>query len=166
MHSGFEALYREQYAGVLRYVDRRLGGTGAEDIAASTFELALRKLPERHPHPVGWLFRTAENLVKAEVRRRERERRALRDAEVIGPPVAEDPAVDTLRGILHSLPRGHRDVLQLTYWDGLGAADAGVVLGCSEQAVWKRISRAKKAIRDAWPRDRDATTWEEAMTRA
>lgn len=166
MHARFEALYRENYAGVLRFVNRRLGGTGGEDVTASTFELALRKLPDRHPHPVGWLFRAADNLVKADLRRRERERLAVRDAEVLGPPAADDPDVGILLDILSSLPRGHRDVLQLTYWDGLAAADVGVALGCSEQAVWKRISRAKAAVRAAWPAETDDMMWTEAMSRA
>lgn len=165
MQDGFEALYRAQYAAVRRFAARRLGGADGDDIVAATFELAYRKLSDRHPHPVGWLFRTAGNLVKAELRRQSRERRATQDAAVLG-DAGEDPDLGILRSILDTLSPVHRDVLALTYWDGLAAADVAVVLGCSEQAVWKRISRAREEIRRAWPQDRDVSSWEEAMTHA
>lgn len=155
MRDGFEALYRAHYEAVHRFVTRRLAGS-ADDIVASTFELAYRKLRGDHPHPVGWLIRTAANLVKAELRRQERERRALRDADVLRAAHDEgDVDLDTLGSLLERMPRTHREVLQLTYWDELSAADAAVVLGCSEQAVWKRLSRAKAALRAAWPAEND-----------
>lgn len=164
MQDGFEALYRAQYAAVRRFVNRRMND--GDEVVDATFELAYRALPDRHPHPVGWLFRTAGNLVKAELRRRDREHRAVQDAATLTVVGGEDADIGILHGILRSLPRAHREVLQLTYWDGLAAADVGVALGCSEQAVWKRISRAKAAIRAAWPEDVDDLTWEEAMSRA
>lgn len=156
MRDGFEALYRAHYEAVHRFVNRRLAGS-TDDIVASTFELAYRKLPAAHPHPVGWLIRTAGNLVKAELRRQERERRALRDADLVraAPGDGRDD-LDTLGRLLERMPPAHREVLQLTYWDGLSAAEAAVVLGCSEQAVWKRLSRAKAALRAAWPTERDS----------
>lgn len=155
MRDGFEALYRAHFEAVHRFVNRRLAGS-ADDIVASTFELAYRKLQADHPHPVGWLIRTAANLVKAELRRQERERRALRDADVLRATSDEGGDLDTLGRLLERMPRTHREVLQLTYWDELSAADAAVVLGCSEQAVWKRLSRAKAALRAAWPGESDS----------
>lgn len=165
MHEGFEALYREHYAALRRYADRGVGSATADDIVASTFELAYVKLPPEHPHPVGWLFRTAANLMKAEVRHREKERRAMRDAEVIGATDDPDADLDILRAAMERMPQAQRTILQLTYWDGLSAAESAVVLGCSEQAVWKRISRAKAALRDAWPRTMTMTR-KEALTSA
>lgn len=155
MRDGFEALYRAHYEAVHRFVNRRLSGS-ADDIVASTFELAYRKLPTAHPHPVGWLIRTAGNLVKAELRRQDRERRALRDVDLMRAAPGDGGDLDTLGHLLERMSRAHREVLQLTYWDGLSAAEAGVVLGCSEQAVWKRLSRAKAALRAAWPTESDS----------
>ncbi|WP_127819615.1 RNA polymerase sigma factor [Microbacterium sp. CPCC 204701] len=155
MRDGFEALYRAHYKAVHRFVNRRLAAS-ADDIVASTFELAYRKLPADHPQPVGWLIRTAANLVKAELRRHERERRALRDAELMRTAPGDGGDLDTLGSLLARMTPAHREVLQLTYWDGLGAAEAAVVLGCSEQAVWKRLSRAKAALRAAWPTESDS----------
>jgi len=165
MRDGFDVLYREQYAAVARFVRRQVGESAAEDVVASTFELAYAKLRDDHPHPVGWLFQTARNLMKAELRRRERERRALRDASVLAVRDAGDHDIETVRALLEALPPRHREVLQLTYWDRLAASDVGVVLGCSEQAVWKRISRAKTALRSAWTSN-GSTSWEETLTDA
>jgi len=39
------------------------------------------------------------------------------------------------------------EVLRLTYWEELSAAEVAEVLGSSEQATWKRISRAKQSLR-------------------
>ena len=165
MRDGFEALYRAQYGAVHRFVTRRLSGAGVDDIVASTFELAWQKLPDDHPQQVGWLIRTAGNLVKTELRRQARERRALRDVDLIEDHRGDDGALDTLERLLRQLPAAQREILQLTYWDGLTAAEVAVVLGCSEQAVWKRVSRAKAALRAAWPTD-PPTDREEAETYA
>ena len=166
MREGFEELFRSHHSDVRRFVVRLVGASAADDIVASTFELALRKLPPRHPHPVGWLFRAADNLCKAELRRQTRERRAARDSAVIahGSTDADDDRVGVLLRLLATLPSAQREVLQLTYWDRLSAADAGVVLACSERAVWKRISRAKAALRASWPAPDDGDAWEEMVT--
>ncbi|QKJ20960.1 RNA polymerase sigma factor [Microbacterium hominis] len=166
MRDGFEELFRSHHAAVRRFATRRVGAAAADDIVASTFELALHRLPARHPHPTGWLFRAADNLCKAEVTRQAREIRMLRDAGVIADTEvdAADSDVDVLLRLLEMLPAAQREVLQLTYWDRLSAADVGVVLGCSVPAVWKRISRAKAMLRAAWPAPDDRDTWEEMVT--
>lgn len=166
MRAGFDELFRSQHPEIRRFVVRMVGSATADDIVASTFELALAKLPPHHPHPVGWLFRTAANLCKAESRRQAREHRAVRDAGLIADRAAgaEDADLEVLLRLLAALPAGQREVLELTYWDQLSAADVGVVLGCSERAAWKRISRAKAAIRAAWPAPGVRDTWEEMVT--
>ena len=164
MRDGFEELFRSHRSDIERFVVRRVGAAAADDIVASTFELALRKLPQRHAHPVGWLFRTADNLCKAELRRQVRENRAMQDAGLIAAPGGDDGDIEVLLQLLAKLPTVQRDVLQLTYWDRLSAADVGVVLGCSERAVWKRISRAKAALRAAWPAPGDSDPWDQMVT--
>jgi RNA polymerase sigma-70 factor (ECF subfamily) len=162
-----ELLFREHWTLVRRFAARRVGEASADDLAASVFELAHRKMPNNHPHPVGWLFRAAENLARAQLRGAERYRRAVEDlghqaasGTVSGP---DDEAI--LRSLLDQLPPRYRDVLQLTYWDGLSAADIGIVVGASVPAVWKRISRAKALLRASWPDPDEAQlTWEEMVT--
>lgn len=150
MAHDINSLYREQSVALTRYVARLVGPDLADDIVSSTFVLAHSKLLRDHPQPAGWLFRTARLLMKTELRRVDRERRAQRDAMVLAVPNESDDDVEVVVELLEALPVKHREVLQLTYWDLLTAAEVGVVLGCSETAAWKRISRAKSALRSSW----------------
>ena len=45
-----------------------------------------------------------------------------------------------------------REALRLTFWEQVSAAEVAIVLECSEQAAWKRISRAKAALRASMQR--------------
>lgn len=163
MRDAFDELYRTHHETVRRFVRRQVI-SNADDLVAETFAIAFDRLPQDHPHPVGWLIVTAKNLIRAERRRAEREQRALREAEVLARVARQvDPEVHLLRLAVLDLPAHHREVLQLTYWDNLPAADAAVVLGCSEQAVWKRISRAKAALRSAWTLRQSNELWEEVL---
>ena len=147
----FTALYHQARGPLRRYVRRRVSTIEQmEDVCADVFELAYRKLPVDHPHPLGWLVRAAGILIAQTVRLSERERVALRDHVVVYSSEA-DPRLLELDSAWSTLSERHREVLRLTIWDGLSAAEAAVVLGCSEQAAWQRVSRARAALRAAWP---------------
>lgn len=163
MRADLDELYRIHHAELRRFAARHLGDAGADDIVAATFELAMRKLPEGHPHPLGWLFRSATNLIKNYLRSSRRELSALRDAAVLGQAgeASQFNDVDAIPALLNRLPPRHSEVLRLAYWDRLPAADVGVVLGCSERAVWKRVSRAKAALKSLWAALDASETWEE-----
>ncbi|HEY6761705.1 MAG TPA: sigma factor-like helix-turn-helix DNA-binding protein, partial [Baekduia sp.] len=47
---------------------------------------------------------------------------------------------------LAALRPADRDVLMLTAWEGLDAARAAVVLGCSPEAVHTRLHRARTRL--------------------
>lgn len=148
----FTALYHQTRGTVRRFVRRRVtSAEQMEDICADVFELAYRKLPADHPHPVGWLIRTAGILIAKTARLTERERVALRDHVVVYGDEVDDPRLRELDSAWAALPERHREVLRLTIWDGLSAAEAAIVLGCTEQAAWQRVSRARAALRAAWP---------------
>lgn len=166
MRSDVDMLFRTHHDALLRFVHRQIG-EGADDIVSATFVLAHTDLPARHPEPVGWLFRTARNLALAELRRSRRELMAARDAFTLTDTSSDALSdIEIARVLIGRPPDGHREVLQLTYWDRLTAAQAGVVLGCSERAVWKRISRAKAALRVAWVRAHAADDWESVIENA
>lgn len=152
------ALFRENQSDLVRYA-RRLAGDSAEDLVSSAFEVAVRKMPSRHPHPVGWLFRTVKYLALAEMRRREHERVVQRDHAVIHAAADDHTDEGHLRSLINQLSSPDQEVIQLTYWDELPAAEVSVILGCSEAAVWKRLSRAKARLRKAWEaRQEDPTS--------
>ncbi|MEV4688234.1 RNA polymerase sigma factor [Microbacterium sp. LWH3-1.2] len=155
----FAEFYREHRRTVWRFVRRRVDDESAcDDICAEVFELAYRKLDPSHPNPAGWLILTATHIIQANSRRRRREFQAFRDHAVLHTSADwQDPRLEQLAEAWQRLPHRHQQVLQLLIWDQLSAADAAVVLRCSEQSVWKRASRARQALRDVWPTETDDT---------
>jgi len=83
--AGFAGVYERFFADIHRYIAGRLGPDVADDIAADTFVIALRKYGsfDAGRGPVrGWLFGIATNLVAQHQRAEQRRYRALRRAGV------------------------------------------------------------------------------------
>ena len=139
----FSAYYREHYPVVARYIERRLDDTEtARELAADVFRVVWQKqraLPQR-----SWLMVTARNLLGNEYRRRGRQR-ALVERAAANVPVAASGDTDLVNALLDGLDEKHREVLRLAYWDELSGAEMAALLGCSVNAVWLRLSRARAA---------------------
>ncbi|MFJ3145706.1 RNA polymerase sigma factor [Streptomyces halstedii] len=95
----------------------------------------------------GWLYTTARNLLsnhyRATARLGELHRRVADDSYRSTSSEEQHAVLD----VLDRLSAPHREVLLLSYWDGLSAAEVGEVLGCTGPAVWVRLHRARKAFR-------------------
>lgn len=143
----FEEFYRSNYTSVLRYVERRIDPDRAADVCAECFAVAWKKYADEQTRTLPWLYKTAHNLVGNAYRKRARQQKLLArlqsEARLDTP---SDTGVE-LHHALASISANDREALLLTYWEGLNAREVGQVLGCSEQAAWKRISRAKKSLR-------------------
>jgi RNA polymerase sigma-70 factor (ECF subfamily) len=108
-----------------------------------------------------WLFATARNLLANHWRRVATNER-LRDVivgnisrqrwpgGVAGPEGEGDAAADRVALALADLPEQHREILMAHYWDGLVGAEIAALLGCSQPAVWMRLTRARAAFRLAF----------------
>ncbi|WP_166878028.1 RNA polymerase sigma factor [Salinibacterium sp. ZJ450] len=148
--AAFEALFAEHHPAVLRYIGRRVDQREqARELAMDCFEVAWKRFDPQHPFGLPWLLRTAHNIVGDSYRRRDRERVGLAhlaDIERLGPETGSHDHVE-LSVAMDLLPEPDREVLMLVYWDGLSAADAAQVIGCRVPAVWKRLSRARDALR-------------------
>ncbi|MFD7893987.1 RNA polymerase sigma factor [Streptomyces sp. NPDC059743] len=147
----FTAMYVREHPRVSAYVHRRLGDrSAAEELAAEVFRTAWERMAAGHETSSGWLFVTARNLLGNHYRKSARLtelHRRITDELHRAPASGQDTAVlDTL----DRLPDRHRDVLMLSYWDGLSAAEMSEVLGCGVPAVWVRLHRARKAFRDLY----------------
>jgi len=150
VESAFDAFYRAHYAHVLRYAIRRLADLEtAKEVTAECFVIAWQKFDEREPFALPWLYSTTRNLIGNAYQKRERERRlmdALQSEAAVQPRESD---LSDVRDALQRLSELDREALLLTYWEQLSAADVAQVMDCSEQAAWKRISRARTAIRTA-----------------
>ena len=150
----FIALYRENYGRVLRFVLRRVGDESeAEDITAEVFKIAwTRAVDGSSPVSPGWLFVTAQNLLRNHHRSLLRSERLLRAAEAeLKTRQSAVSSVEIVRGVLSSLGEHHRQVLVLAYWDGLSAQEIAEVMQVSVPAVWVRMHRARRAFRHSFP---------------
>ena len=123
----------------------------AEDLAADTFEKALRtwrRFDPRRGSAKTWLFQiartTALDWFRAEERRHRREERAA------APERVEDALVDglspELEAGLASLSAGEREVIALRVLLELDGDEAARVLGISPTAVSTRLSRALQKL--------------------
>jgi RNA polymerase sigma factor (sigma-70 family) len=128
----------------------------AEDVTQGTFVALAQNARQLATHPVlsGWLHRTAQNLaanaVRSEVRRRAREQESVAMNQLLA--TEEDapwemiaPHLDAALGELNEVDR---DAVLLRYFERKSARDMAEVLGTSEDAAQKRVSRAVEHLRE------------------
>lgn len=150
----FEALFRADYAALTQFAVRRVGPEHAEEIVAETFLVAWRRLDEVRDPALPWLYATAHRVI---ANHRRGSGRAVRlAARLAARQVAESPdhaehVSDQIRvrAALARLSERDREVLLLTEWEQLPAADAAQVLGCSVATFHVRLHRARRRIA-AW----------------
>jgi RNA polymerase sigma-70 factor (ECF subfamily) len=154
----FRTVYEQTYGDLLRFVQRRVHPSQAEDVVAEAFLVAWRRLDDLplEPGPArAWLFGIARNTLLNE-RRAEGRRQALgvriADAAYPSPQLSgADPDLVGLRVDLaqawRTLSPDAQECLALAAWDGLSAPEAATVLSISPVAFRLRLSRARRALR-------------------
>jgi RNA polymerase sigma-70 factor (ECF subfamily) len=135
---------------LLRYALRRVERDAADDVVAETLAVAWRHIqgrPQCQDEEILWLF-GIERRVVANTRRSDRRQRRLvgRLASARRSDSQSAPAADGLLAALAGLSPDAREAVMLTYWEGLSHREIAVVLDCSENAVAKRLSRARKQL--------------------
>lgn len=152
----FTSLYEAAYAALLRFAQRRVHATHAEDVVAESFLVAWRRLDDLPPRPDdarAWLFGIARGVILNTHRGAERRRAlAVRLADVPTIPTADVDAdliarqIDVSRA-WQQLSAVHQEALALAVLDDLSAPRAAAVLGISPVAFRLRLSRARHALR-------------------
>ena len=155
--SAFAELVRRHvdlvYSAALRMVcDSHL----AEDVTQGAFLALARSAPQLTDRAVlsGWLHRTTQNLaaqtVRADVRRRAREQEAAAMNELLAtePEGKWEEIVPHLDAALGELSEADRDALLLRYFERKSAQEMAQVLGVSDEAAQKRVSRAVERLRE------------------
>lgn len=154
----FTQLYVAEQPAVLRFVLRRLPAADvnrAEDITQETFITAWRnlaQLPDRDDEARAWLFSVARHRLLQEHRAiARRGALAVRIADHTESAASshDDEVAYTqdLAAAWRRLPAADQEVLALTAWDGLTAAQAAKVLGISAGNYRIRLHRARAALR-------------------
>ena len=160
----FRTVYEATYPDLLRFVQRRVHPTHAEDIVADVFLVAWRRFDDLPPDAGdarAWLFGIAQRTL-LNGQRGDRRRQALTirvaDAIVVAQVGEAWKGSDSelvarrldLAAAWSRLTPAHQETLSLAVWDGLDGPHAAVVLGISPVAFRLRLSRARRALRRYW----------------
>jgi len=141
------------YSAALRMVcDSHL----AEDVTQGVFVALARNAGQLTHHPVlsGWLHRTTRNLaanaVRTNVRRQTREQEAAAMNELLSaePGANWENIAPHLDAALGELSEPDRDALLLRYFERKSARQMAQILGTSEDAAQKRVTRAIERLRE------------------
>lgn len=150
--SRFRHLYENHYAVVLVTCRRRLGALQAgEDAAAEVFRIAWQKISAGATIDLPWLYSTARNVVGNEYRRSRRSRTLVDRVQGLAPEILGsdvDAALDT-RAAFARLRDADRELLFMAFWEELSLTEMAAILRLKEPALRMRLSRARRAFRDA-----------------
>lgn len=153
--AAFDVMFEAVSPRVYGYVRRHCSDSDCDDVVAEVFLVAWRRFAELPPDPVPWLLATARRVLANHWRSRDRrarldvELRAV--ADLAGSPDPAGLAADRagMLAALGGLSVEDRELLLLVGWDGLDAAGAAQVLGCSPAAARARLSRARRRLQAA-----------------
>jgi RNA polymerase sigma-70 factor, ECF subfamily len=140
-------MFNDHQPALARYAGRRVGRDAAPDIVAETFSIAFRQ-KSRPDAPLPWLYAIARNLIRNHVRSAQRSY-AAPQASVSPDPADEVGERDLLLRALRSLSDVSQEVLMLSAWEGLDAAEGAVVMNCSVNSFRVRLHRARRQMEEA-----------------
>jgi RNA polymerase sigma factor (sigma-70 family) len=155
----FGELYERTYPIVRAYLRRRTGPRPdlVLDLVAETFARALERREQFDPRrgaAVGWLLAIASHLLVDAVRRgrvadRSRRRLGMERIEVDDDQLAlvERESASGLQQTLTRLPAEQREAVERRVLQEESYAAIAERLGCSEQVVRKRVSRALSTLK-------------------
>ncbi|WP_188197829.1 RNA polymerase sigma factor [Nonomuraea sp. SYSU D8015] len=154
-HERFTTLYSTYQARVYGYAVSRAGHQLAEQVVSATFLVAWRRLDDIPGHAqLRWLFRVARNIVRDNLRQAARHESLEADLRTWMEHAVTDVGehATELLTILRALATPSEDdkeILTLTTWHGLPAAEAGEVLGCTKATFFVRLHRARRRLQSA-----------------
>ena len=151
----FDQLFVQHAPGLLRFLVFRTGDRQeAEDVVSETFERALRsrRFDPRRQDGRAWLYTTALNLVRDNVRRSAVEARVLagvRAEEVLEDASASVEARQTVLEALGVLSPEEREAIALRFGADLSVPDIACLLDQPLTTVEGRVYRALRKLRAA-----------------
>lgn len=140
---------------ILSYLARRTTpAEEAADVYQEVLTTAWRKIhavPDDEDHALAWLLAVARRALANH--RRSRTRRLAATDRLAAELPRSEPAGDESPGPLDAVREGlasvgadDREILTLTYWDGLTTEQVAAVFGISPTAARKRLQRARERL--------------------
>jgi RNA polymerase sigma-70 factor (ECF subfamily) len=166
-HTSFDAIYRDYYARIVRYLARLVGVDEAEDLAQEVFLKISRSLDSFRGESavLTWVYRIATNAAMDRVRSPAYTAKVgsacLDEPTDAGESVAmEDrsssPEHEAIRNqmsgcvqdLVGQLPESYRTVLLLSKTEGMKNSEIAEVLGVSLEAAKIRLHRARARLKE------------------
>jgi RNA polymerase sigma-70 factor (ECF subfamily) len=158
----FAVVFDRHFATIHRYLERRIGRDGADELSGEVFRIAFEqrsRFRPTHASALPWLYGMATNLM---LRRWRAESRYLRAIERLGngrPDLGADldgaedritarAARSRLLDALARLPASDRDVVVLVAWEELSYEEVSVALDIPQGTVRSRLNRARRTLRE------------------
>ncbi len=146
----FEAVARDAWEPLRRYLRRRTDPATADDVLSDTLLVAWRRREELPDPALPWLFGIARNALANAHRAGRRQRRVAGKVATLDPPVeVTEPAGDDieLHAALAELSETDREVIRLWAWEQLAPGEIGIVLDITPNAASIRLHRAREKLR-------------------
>ncbi|MCC6224516.1 MAG: RNA polymerase sigma factor [Thermoleophilia bacterium] len=158
----FGIVFDRHFATIHRFLERRVGRDGADELAGDVFRIAFEqrsRFRPLHESALPWLYGLATNLVLKRWRAETRRARAL--GRLAGTSHGPEDGVadaderilaqgvrDRLLEALSNLPDAERDVLLLVAWEELAYEEVAVALDIPLGTVRSRLNRARRRFRE------------------
>lgn len=134
----------------------------ADDVTQGAFIALARQASElvERATLAGWLHRTAQNIAAQTVRTIERRRAREQEAFAMSQQISTSPDVrweqiePHLDAALGKLIDADRDAVVLRYFHKKSAAEIATILGVSDDAAQKRVSRAVEKLREVFAKNK------------
>ncbi len=143
----------EELLGLLELAARAARKAGAEDDSADIAHDTIRKLDDQDIGSIAnleaWVQKVAKNAAIDLHRRAERITQFDDDKPGLTPRSFTTKFVATkkIQDLVAGLPDKYRDVVRLTYYEGLSAAEVGERTGYGTATVHKMLSEARSMLR-------------------
>ncbi len=155
-HQAFREIYDRYYQKLYRYSYRMLRkGEGANEVANEVMLEIWRgaKRFRGESKPSTWIFGIAANKVRKEIKRRPPHREDLESLEKEADErITADDATyrselrENMRMAINRLSPKHREVLDLTYYQGLSIKEIAEIMDCPPNTVKTRMFYARKKM--------------------
>jgi RNA polymerase sigma-70 factor (ECF subfamily) len=169
----FAIVFDRHFATIHRYLERRIGRDGADELSGETFRIAFeqrRRFRPVHESALPWLYGLATNLALKHWRGETRYARALArldtpsqnghdpDQDATDERVAAAVLRPQLLEALAQLRPDDRDVVVLVAWEELTYEEVAAALDIPLGTVRSRLNRARRELRGLLPDLRDEPT--------